>query len=121
MTILLQQRFSVEAAFDLYSPKQSDNKACKETIQNIDKLKESTSFLTTPIESILVCNCIYLILFKIHYQGSSLRTTLPSMSKSFISLRHRSSQSVRNDSNKSIETLLSSLHSKQPTPSKPPR
>ena len=49
MTILLQQRFSVEAAFDLYSPKQSDNKACKETIQNIDKLKESTSFLTTPI------------------------------------------------------------------------
>ena len=49
MTILLQQRFSVEAAFELYSPKQSENKACKETIDNIDKLKESTSFLSTPL------------------------------------------------------------------------
>ena len=47
--------------------------------------------------------------------GSGIRKTLPSVSRSLMPLRQRSSSS-----HKSIETLLSSLHSKQ-SPSKPPR
>ena len=49
----IQQIFSIEVALDLYSPVQiqSDKKAFKEAINNIEKLKESTSFLATPIES----------------------------------------------------------------------
>ena len=47
----IQQRFFIEMAFELYSPVQNDKKAFKEAINNIEKMKESTSFLATPIES----------------------------------------------------------------------
>ena len=51
-----------------------------------------------------------------------MRKTLPSVSRSLMPLRQRSSNNIKTEaSNKSVESLLSSLHQRQATPSKPPR
>ena len=101
----------VETVFNSYSLVYDEEKATKNVINNIEKLRSSTSFLTTPIES-KSDRVLLLSVSKKHFTGSRLRKTLPGMSKSLSSSRPKKM------SGQSIEALVSTL---QQRPSKPPR
>ena len=87
-----------------------EEKTTKNIINNIEKMRESTSFLDTPIESKI---CFLFILFSYEFAiGSFLRRTLPNISRS------ANQQSRQKMTGHSIEALVSNLHHR---PCKPVR
>ena len=94
--LYFKECMEVETVFTSYVLVYDEEKATKNVIHNTEKLRSSTPNMSTPVGSknkqvpfLIVSNC--------HFIGPRLRKTLPGMSKSLSSSRHKKMSGRIND------------------------
>ena len=92
-----------------------EEKETKNILNKIEKFRNTTSFMDSPIESKIQAHLFLFIFFNELYSGSALRGTLPSIGKSILHQRN----SIGFQRSTSTSKSLGSVLNKQPA--KPPR